>query len=312
MIYAPEGSRLHTPENQAALRSISAMEHAMHTGMILEARAVLCDSSHNLAVSLPCMRGIIPREEGAMGIAEGTTKDIALIARAGKPVCFRILRIEEDASGLPVAILSRRIVQEECWKQYLSHCTPGDILPAVVTHLEKFGAFVDIGCGIPSLLPIDTISVSRIAHPRDRFTVGQSIRVIVRQVEPGRIHLTHRELLGTWAENAAMFSAGQTVAGIIRSVESYGVFVELSPNLAGLAEPHEDAAAGMCARVYIKAILPEKMKVKLILIDTFRQSEPPQPLHYFIPKSQNHLRQWRYPPEHSPRIIETIFDSSVG
>ena len=41
MIYAPEGSRLHTPENQAALRSISAMEHAMHTGMILEARAVL-------------------------------------------------------------------------------------------------------------------------------------------------------------------------------------------------------------------------------------------------------------------------------
>ena len=112
MIYAPEGSRLHTPENQAALRSISAMEHAMHTGMILEARAVLCDSSHNLAVSLPCMRGIIPREEGAMGIAEGTTKDIALIARAGKPVCFRILRIEEDASGLPVAILSRRIVQE--------------------------------------------------------------------------------------------------------------------------------------------------------------------------------------------------------
>ena len=146
----------------------------------------------------------------------------------------------------------------------------------------------------------------------DKITVGQSIRVIVRQVEPGRIHLTHRELLGTWAENAAMFSAGQTVAGIIRSVESYGVFVELSPNLAGLAEPHEDAAAGMCASVYIKAILPEKMKVKLILIDTFRQSEPPQPLHYFIPESQNHLRQWRYPPEHSPRIIETIFDSSVG
>ena len=40
MIYAPEGSRLHTPENQAALRSISAMEHAMHTGMILEAAII--------------------------------------------------------------------------------------------------------------------------------------------------------------------------------------------------------------------------------------------------------------------------------
>lgn len=87
MIYAPEGAGCIRGKS-AALRKLSAMEHAMHTGMILEARAVLCDSSHNLAVSLPCMRGIIPREEGAMGIAEGTTKDIALIARAGKPGLF--------------------------------------------------------------------------------------------------------------------------------------------------------------------------------------------------------------------------------
>ena len=102
-----------------------------------------------------------------MGIAEGTTKDIALIARAGKPVCFRILRIEEDASGLPVAILSRRIVQEECWKQYLSHCTPGDILPAVVTHLENSAhlwtsAAASRPCSpsIPSPSPVSPIPVT--------------------------------------------------------------------------------------------------------------------------------------------------------
>ena len=307
MQYLPEGSRLHTPENQAALRSVASMERAMHAGTILEARAVLCDSGHNLTVQLPCMRGWIPREEGAMGITDGTTKDIALIARAGKPVCFRILRISQDETGAPVAILSRRAVQEECWEQYLSRCRVGDILPAVVTHLEKFGAFVDIGCGVPSLLPIDTISVSRISHPRDRFVIGQKIRAVVWQTEPHRIHLTHRELLGTWEENAAAFSAGQTVAGIIRSVESYGVFVELAPNLAGLAEPCEDAVAGQCASVYIKAILPEKMKVKLILIDTFAQTDPPQPPRYFVPESQTHLDYWRYTPESSPRIIETDF-----
>lgn len=308
MRYSPEGSRIYTPENQAALQSISAMEHAMRTGMILEARAVLCDSGHNLTVQLPCMRGWIPREEGAMGIDDGSTRDIALIARAGKPVCFRILRIEQTTDGKPAAILSRRIVQEECWAQYLSRCRPGDILPATVTHLEKFGAFVDIGCGIPSLLPIDTISVSRIAHPRDRFTIGQSIRAVVRMTEPKRIHLTHRELLGTWEENAALFSAGQSVAGIIRSVESYGIFVELTPNLAGLAEPYEGAAAGQCASVYIKAILPDKMKVKLILIDTFAQTDPPQPLHYFIPETQTHLAHWQYTAPTSRRIIETQFD----
>lgn len=303
--YLPEGVRILTAENQAALHSVAAMREAMAAGTILEARAVLCDHAHNLTVQLPCMRGWIPREEGAIGIAEGTTRDIALIARAGKPVCFRILRIETDEMGEPIAILSRRVVQEECWKAYLSQCRPGDILPATVTHLERFGAFVDIGCGIPSLLPIDTISVSRISHPKDRFTVGQSIRVVVKQIEPGRVYLTHRELLGTWEENAAMFSAGQTVAGIVRSIESYGIFVELTPNLAGLAEPHEEVHVGQCASVHIKAILPEKMKVKLNLIDAFDYTDSPAPMHYFV--KGKHIDRWKYTPDVSSRVIETIF-----
>mgnify|MGYP002230072907 FL=1 len=45
--------------------------------------------------------------------------------------------------------------------------------------------------------------------------------------------LTLRELLGTWSENAACFAAGETVVGIVRSVEEYGVFIEIAPNLAG-------------------------------------------------------------------------------
>ena len=47
-------------------------------------------------------------------------------------------------------------------EHYISKLIPGDIIPARITHLEAFGAFADIGCGIVSLLPIDTISVSRI------------------------------------------------------------------------------------------------------------------------------------------------------
>lgn len=47
----------------------------------------------------------------------------------------------------------------------------------------------------------------------------------------GRIVLTLRELLGTWSENAACFAPGETVVGIVRSVEDYGVFIEIAPNL---------------------------------------------------------------------------------
>lgn len=68
---------------------------------------------------------------------------------------------------------------------------------------------------------------------------------MVRQVEPnGRVALSHKELLGSWEENAALFSPGETVAGVIRSSESYGVFIELTPNLAGLAEPRDDVFPG--------------------------------------------------------------------
>ena len=47
---------------------------------MLEAPVVMCDSAHNLIVNLGCMKGIIPRVEGAVGIEEGSTRDIALIS----------------------------------------------------------------------------------------------------------------------------------------------------------------------------------------------------------------------------------------
>ena len=55
--------------------------------------------------------------------------------------------------------------------------------------------------------------------------------------------------------------------GIIRGVENYGVFVELFPNLSGLAEPCQGAEPGMAASVYIKSILPDRMKIKLAILD---------------------------------------------
>ena len=219
--YLPEGMRLHTMENQTALQSVAALQAAMHRKQILEARAIVCDAAHNLIVELPHMRGIIPREEGAIGIAEGTTREIALIAKAGKPVCFQVQKLTTDADGVPLAILSRRQAQLQCWQEFLSHCTPGDVLPARVTHMEKFGCFVDIGCGIPSMIPIDCISVSRISHPSDRFTLGQTIQAVVTSVSDFRIGLSHKELLGTWMENAAKFAVGETVSGIVRSCLLY-------------------------------------------------------------------------------------------
>jgi len=308
--YKPEGSRIATLQNREYISSLQGLERALEKQIILEAPAILCDHNFNLHVSLcPGVCGIMPRDEVELKSEKDEIKDIAILTRVGKPVCFKITGFKRDASGEVIAMLSRRAAQIECSLNYISTLITGDIIPARVTHLESFGAFVDVGCGIISLLSIDCISVSRIAHPSARLAVGDSIYTVVKSIdERGRIYVSERELLGSWEENASKFSEGQTVSGIVRSVESYGIFVELTPNLAGLAEYKENVYPEQTAAVYIKSIIPDKMKVKLIIIDSTNEKKEKEPLEYFInPDVTPHIDLWTYSPSGCKRIIESTF-----
>lgn len=302
--YLPEGFRLNTPENRW-VNTPAAMDQAGEEEQILEGIVTRCDCAHNLVVDCNGITGLIPRSEAALGLSSGRTREIALLSRVGKPVCFQVIG-EGDGQYL----FSRAKVQQKALNYLMEHLLPGDVISARVTHLEPFGAFVDIGCGLTSLVGIEHISVSRIAHPAERFYPGQWIHVAVRGVDPslGRVHLTHRELLGTWLENARRFSPGETVSGVVRGNEDYGVFVELSPNLSGLAERKEGVASGDGVSVYIKSILPEKMKVKLILIDKLESAPSTliRPEDYQI--TQGRLQHFLYsPPGKEGRLTETVF-----
>lgn len=314
-IYCPEGLLIDSKENTEYLSSLDTLERAMLEGKILESTVLLCDSSLTLHLDLGGIRGIIQKEECVWRRDGEALKDIAIITRVGKPVCFKVIGIEYS-DGAPIVILSRRAAQLECTERYISTLTTGDIIDAVVTHMESFGAFVDIGCGISSLLSVDSISVSRISHPSERLSVGESIHAVVKSIDPDtqRVFLSMRELLGTWSENASGFEAGQTVSGIVRSVENYGIFVELAPNLAGLAEIRESsedlslARIGARVAVYIKSIIPERMKIKLVIIDAYKGSSPPRTLKYYIDTdSVRHIDYWRYSPQGNVKVIESIF-----
>ncbi len=314
--YMPEGARLATQENREATATIVGLERAMNAGQILEGIATLCDHSLNLHVDVGGYEGYIPYEETVYNPDGSPIKDIAVISRVGKPVCFRVLGVlREDNGGKPRLLLSRRAAQMDCCREFLSTLMPGDIIPAKVTHLESFGAFVDIGCGVVSLLSVDCLSVSRIRHPRERLTVGAALRVVVKSIDTknNRIFVSLRELLGTWEQNAARFEAGQTVTGIVRSVEEYGMFVELAPNLAGLTELREETRelakswVGQSAAVFIKSIVPERMKIKLVLIDTFAATRTPTPLTYYVDDTVEHIDRWLYSPAGCRKRVETVF-----
>ena len=306
--YLPEGNLISTEENYSYIKNKDGLERALNDQAILEAPAVLCDHDLNLHIQLGEIKGIIPKNEVMYSKADGI-KDIAILTRVGKTVSFKVNGFERNARGEITAILSRRAAQKECLDIHIKDLLPGDIIPAKVTHLESFGAFVDIGCGIISLLPIDSISVSRISHPRDRLRVGDYIYTVVKAIDgEGKIYVSERELLGSWEENAELFNEGETVRGVVRSIESYGIFVELMPNLAGLAEYRDDVYIGQTVAVYIKSIIPDKMKVKLVIIDTESAEAYRPPLEYFYDTEEiGHIDRWIYSPKNSKKQIESIF-----
>lgn len=303
MKFYPEGKN---PQLSKQFETVDDIKDAMVRGEVLESRVLLCDREHNLHVDLGAVRGIIPRVEGAVGIDDGSVRDIALISKVNKSVCFTVLGFQKDIYNNSLAILSRRAVQLRCINEFLSGLTEGDIIDARVTHLEKFGAFIDIGAGINALIPIDMLSVSRISHPCERLTEGQNIKVVLRKKEPGKMTFSLKELLGTWQENASKFTQGETVTGIVRSIEDYGVFVELTPNLAGLAEPQNNLYAGQQVAVYVKSVLPSKMKIKLVVVEAFKETAPPAELTYYT--DAEHIDFWQYSPSESSKQIYTDFN----
>ena len=308
--FMPEGSNISSRENLEAIGSISSLEKAIESGEILESRVIMCDNEHNLVVELGEYNGIIPRSEALMTLPFEESREIAVITRVGKPVCFKVLSVDRSGN-VPKIVLSRRLAQEECYEKYIKNLKAGDVIDAKITHEEPFGCFCDIGCGIISLLSIDCISVSRISHPKERFFTGQYIRAIVKRTvrHDGRISLTHKELLGSWEENVAFFKQGETVAGIVRSVEPYGIFIELAPNLAGLAEWRDGIVPGQCAAVFIKSIIPEKMKIKLVTVDTYSCENVNRKLTYF--DEREHIDYWKYSPDCCEKLIETVFDDEI-
>lgn len=146
----------------------------------------------------------------------------------------------------------------------------GMVVTGKVKNIQPYGVFVELQKGIVGLLHIEQISVSRIKSPEDFFKVGDIIDVKIKNIDKntGRITLNCKDLFGTWEENVKDFSEKTVAKGIIRNIEKFGIFVELRPNLVGLAENKKQSVSyGDEVNVLIKKISPETKKIKLVILD---------------------------------------------
>lgn len=272
---------------------------------VLFAKALVYDKGNGLRFNLGGYEAFMPSDEVYLSFDEFPVKEAAVATRVNKFVCFIITDMGEQ-NGNTLFYISRKKAQTLAFDNYISKLPTGQIIPCTVTHIDRFGVFCDIGFGISALLPIDFISVSRIQSPNDRFCVGQQIYTCIKSVDKnGRIVLTHKELLGTWLENVEFFKAGTNTTGLVRSIEPYGIFIELAPNLAGLAEICEGIEIGDLVNVYIKNILPDKMKIKLVIMSTLKNDSFPPQTKYF--HTDGRISHWKYSTENCVKTIETIF-----
>ena len=146
----------------------------------------------------------------------------------------------------------------------------GDITKGIVKNIKPYGAFIKLENGQTGLLHIEDISVARIKTPKERLKIGQKVNIVVKSIdrENKRIDLSYKEMFGTWEENAKDFKQGQIVKGKVRETEKFknGIFIELKPNLVGMAEYKTGLEYGQDVNVYVKKIIPEKKKIKLKII----------------------------------------------
>ena len=240
----------------------------INTEEVLQGFVNSCDEEFNLHINLGDeIQGIIPRgeiEEINAG-DNGLPRKSICMGKVNKFVQFKVKKLEKN-----IAILSRKDVQKDALNWVKNDLQVGQRIKGIVKNIRPYGVFIEIGGGIVGLAHIEDLSVARIKSPAERVKIGQKIEVIVKDInkDEGNVILSYKEILGTWEENAQKFQEGTKVTGIVRETEKNknGIFIELAPNLVGMSEYMENLHYGQNVNVYIKKIIPEKKKIKLVVV----------------------------------------------
>ena len=236
---------------------------------ILQGIVDSCDENYNLHVNLGNgIQGIMPRREieAINATEQGVPRESLCTGKVNKFVQFKVKGVQEDGN----VILSRKDVQQDALNWIKSDLQVGQKVSGIVKNIKPYGVFIEIGGGVVGLAHIEDLSVARIKSPAERVKIGQKLDIVVKSIdrEEGKVILSYKELLGTWEENIQNFQEKTQVKGIVRETEKNknGIFIELTPNLVGMAEYIDGLEYGQTVDVYIKKIIPEKKKIKLIVV----------------------------------------------
>ena len=137
-------------------------------------------------------------------------------------------RIIGDRKQLIVA--EKKKLQEELF----ARIAVGDVVEGTVKNVTDFGAFIDLG-GADGLLHISEMSWGRVENPKKVFTVGETVKVMIKDIKGEKIALTMKfPEENPWLTAAEDFAVGNVVTGKVARMTDFGAFVELAPGVDAL------------------------------------------------------------------------------
>lgn len=154
----------------------------------------------------------------------------------GHKMDVRVIDVNEQDEKL---IVSEKAVWEDAQKNVLSQYRVGSQIEGEVTALADFGAFVKFD-SLEGLVHISEIAWQRIDHPRDLLKIGQTVKAEIIGIEGSKIFLSMKKLVDDpWKGVSERYQIGSLVEGTVLKVNPFGFFVELDPEIHGLAHVSE-------------------------------------------------------------------------
>ena len=107
-----------------------------------------------------------------------------------------------------------------------------------VVSLTDYGAFVEIEEGVEGLIHVSEMSwTKKVRHPSKVLSVGDQVEAVVLSINPDnkRISLGMKQLEpNPWDIIAQKYPVGTTIAGKIKNITDFGVFIGIDEGIDGL------------------------------------------------------------------------------
>jgi small subunit ribosomal protein S1 len=149
----------------------------------------------------------------------------------------KIIDVDEKEDKL---IVSEKAAWEESQEKVVSKYKAGDQIKGKITAVTDFGVFVEFDKKMEGLVHISELAWQRIDDPRDFIKVGDNVEAEIINIEGTKIFLSMKKLKeDPWVHVYDKYKVGDLVSGIVLKANPFGLFVELDPDIHGLAHISE-------------------------------------------------------------------------